>query len=130
MKIRPAAREVVAGEQRDDDEALHRHRQVRAHHLDELVRLALEAERDALDLLVVLELGLEEAHHLDRRARGAGDRDGGEAVGREHLLHGAVRDEVALGRAPVARHHDAVGEAQRDDRRAVRDGGDGVAQCD
>src|SRR5207248_8966190 len=55
----PAA-EVIAGEDGDDDEALHGRRQVRADHLGKLVGLALEAQDAALDLLVVLELGLEE----------------------------------------------------------------------
>ena len=84
-----AAAHVVAGEQRHDAEALHGGRQVVAHHLPELVGLALEAEDGALHLLVVLELELEELHHLDGRARGAGDGDAAEAVGREHLLHRA-----------------------------------------
>ena len=82
---------VEAGEERHDHEALHRHRQVGAHHLPELVRLALEAERLALHLLVVLELDLEELHHLDRRPGRAGDGDAGEVVGRQDLLHAAAR---------------------------------------
>ncbi len=113
---------VEAGEQRDDDEALHRHREVRFDHLRELVGLAFEAEHLALDLLVVLELGLEEAHHVDGRAGRARDRDGGEVVGREDLDDVAVGDLVALGRAPVAGHDHAVGERQREDRGALRDG--------
>ena len=63
--------------------------QVVAHHLAELVGLALEAEDGALHLLVVLELELEQLHHLDGRPGGAGDGDAAEAVGREHLLHRA-----------------------------------------
>ena len=87
----------------------------------ELVGLALEAQHLALHLLVVLELGLEQLHHLDRRPRRAGDRDAGEVVGREHLLDAAAGDRVARGGAPVAGHDDAVGVADRDDGRAVRD---------
>src|SRR5438034_2221396 len=49
---------VVARENRHDDEPLHRRRQVHADHLTEPVGLALEREVLALDLLVVLELGL------------------------------------------------------------------------
>ena len=51
---------VVTGEERDDDEALHRRGQVGADELRELIRLALEGERLALHLLVVLELHLEQ----------------------------------------------------------------------
>ena len=93
---------VEAGEERDDDEALHRRGQVRPHHLAELVGLALEAERLALDLLVVLELHLEQLHHLDRGAGRAGDGDAGVVVGREHLLDAAAGDHVAGGGATVA----------------------------
>ena len=112
---------VVAGEQRHDREALHRGGQVGAHEHAELVGLAFEAQHLALHLLVVLELGLEELHHLDRGPGRAGDRDAGEVVGREHLVDAAVGDRVARGRPAVAGHHHAVGVADRDDRGAVRD---------
>ena len=104
---------VVAGEERDDGEALHGQREVLAHHLGQLVGLALEGEGRALDLLVVLELHLEEPDHLDRHAGRPGDGDRREAVGREDLLHGVVGDDVARRGAPVAGHHHAVGVAQR-----------------
>ena len=62
---------------------------------------------DALDLLVVLELELEQLDHLHGRAGRAGDGDAAVAVGREHLLHRAVADEVAAswpaGRRPSRR---------------------------
>ena len=87
----------------------------------ELVGLALEAEGGALDLLVVLEVGLEEPGHLHRRAGGAGDGHAAVAVGREHLLHGPVGDGVALGGPAVAGHDHAVGVADGHDRRAVGD---------
>ena len=112
---------VVAREQRHDREALHRRGQVAAHHHAELVGLAFEAQHLALHLLVVLELGLEQLHHLDRGPGRTRDRDAGEVVGREHLVHAAVGDRVAGRRAPVAGHHDAVGVADRDHGRAVRD---------
>ena len=57
--------QVVAGEDRHHGQALHGHRQVVADHAAELVGLALQAEGDALHLLVVLEVGLEELHHLE-----------------------------------------------------------------
>ena len=118
--MRPVpAGQVVAGEQRHHGEALHGHGQVLADHLAQLVGLALEAEDDALDLLVVLELGLEEPDHLDRRPGGAGDGHRRVAVGREDLLHGPVGDGVPLGGPPVAGHDDAVGEAQCHHRGAV-----------
>ena len=112
---------VVAREQRHDREALHRGGQVAAHEHAELVGLAFEAEHVALHLLVVLELRLEQLHHLDRGPGRAGDRDAGEVVGREHLVDAAVGDRVARGRPAVAGHHHAVGVADRDDRGAVRD---------
>ena len=48
---------------------------LRPDQLAELVGLALEAQRVALHLLVVLELDLEQLHHLDRGPGRAGDRD-------------------------------------------------------
>jgi hypothetical protein len=81
------AAQVVAGEQRYDHEPLHRGGQVRADHLRELVRLAVELERLALDLLVVLELDAHDPRHLDRGAGGAGDRDHRVVVGGVDLLH-------------------------------------------
>ena len=113
---------VPACEQRDHHEALHCSSEVAAHHLAELVGLALQAQRGTLDLLVVLELELEQPDHLHRRAGGSGDGDPGMAVGREHLLNGTMADEVARGRPPVSRHHHAVGRADGDDRGAVGDG--------
>jgi len=55
----------------------------------------------SLDLLVVLELGLEEPHHLDRTAGRPGNGDRGVLVSGEDLFDAAVRNDVALGRAPV-----------------------------
>ncbi len=107
------AAQVVAGEDRHDDHAHHRRLEVAADHHRELVGLALEAERRALDLLVVLELELEQLDHLHRRTGGAGDGDTAVAVGLDDLLHRPMGDQVAGRGTPVAGHHDAVGEAQR-----------------
>ena len=115
-----AAVEVVPGEERDDGQALHGHAEVGPDHRGEPVRLALQRQQRALDLLVVLELDLEELDQLDRDAGGAGDADGGVLVGREDLLHVAVGDDVAHGGPAVAGHHHAAVEGGRDDRRAVR----------
>ena len=112
---------VVAGEDRHDDHPLHGGREVAPDHHAELVGLALQAQRDALDLLVVLQLQLEQLHHLHGRAGGAGDGDAAVAVGREHLLHRAAADEVARGGPPVTGHDDAVRVGERDARRGVRD---------
>src|SRR3989449_8452512 len=49
-------------------------------HLPELVGLAVEREVVALDLLVVLELGLEELGHLHGGAGRARDADAGQVV--------------------------------------------------
>ena len=91
----PSGVGVVAGEQRHDCKSLHGGRKVVAHHLTQLVGLALQADGCAFDLLVVLELQLEQPDHLHRRSRGAGDRDARVAICRKHLLDAAVADEVA-----------------------------------
>ncbi len=118
---RPAG-QVEPGEQRHHGQPLHGGRQMVAHHRRELVGLAVEAQRRRLDLLVVLELELEQLDHVHGRPGRARDGDPGVAVGREHLLDGAVRDQVAAGRPAVAGHHDAVGVADGHDRRGVGDG--------
>ena len=115
-----AARVVVAAEERHHDEPLHRQREVRADHLGEPVRLALEGQPVARELLVVLELELEQPHDLDGLAGRARDRDRGEVVGGEDLLHLRVGDRVPRGGAAVARHHDAVGEPQAEDGGPLR----------
>ena len=119
--------EVEAGEQRDDGESLHREAEVGADQGGEPVGLAVHRERRALDLLVVLELGLEEPHHLDRETGGAGDADHGVLVGREDLLDVALGDDVAHRGAAITRHHDAAGERRGDDGGAVRREVAGVA---
>jgi hypothetical protein len=112
---------VEPGEEWHDDQPLHRRGQVGADHLGELVGLALERQRLALDLLVVLELGLEQAHHVDSGSGDTGDGHPRKVVGWEHLLEPPVGDGVAAGGTPVAGEHDAVGEPDGDDRRTVRD---------
>ena len=128
----PAARGVVVedpalvaalvepAEQRHHDEPLDRHRQVPADHLREPVRLALEREPVAGDLLVVLELELEQLDDLDGLPGGAGDRDHREVVGREDLLHRLVGDREALGRPPVPAEDHPGRELERHDGRPVR----------
>ena len=110
---------VVAREQRHDDEALHRQRQVLAHEPAEQVGLALEAQRDAFALLVVLELELEDADQLEAESCGPGDRHPGVAVRRVQLLHVALRDRAAGRCPPVGGHDDAFVEGDGRDRRAV-----------
>jgi len=111
---------VESTEERDDDEALHGQREVRADHLGEPVRLPLERQPIAGELLVVLELELEEAdrlHGLPGRSR---DRDRGEVVRREDLPHLGVGDGVPGGGAAIARHHDPVREPKAQDGRPLR----------
>src|SRR5680860_132299 len=60
--------EVETGEHRDHGQALHGHRQIRPDHRGEPVGLALDRQQRPLDLLVVLELDLEQLHHLDGKA--------------------------------------------------------------
>jgi hypothetical protein len=68
----------------------------------------------------VLELDLEQPHHLDGDAGTAGDADGGVLVGREDLLDVALGDDVAHRGAPVTGDDHAAGERRRDDGGAVR----------
>ena len=83
----------------------------------QLVGLALEAERRALDLLVVLELELEQLDHLHGRAGGAGDGDAASS-GRPGTTFSIVRWLIRLPRRgpPVAGHDHAVGVAHGDAR--------------
>jgi len=113
--------QVVAGEDRNHDHALHRCGEITAHHGRQLIRLALEAQRRTLDLLVVLELKLEQANHLHCRARRPGNRDATVSIRLDHFLHGSMRDQISGGRPAVARHHNATVVAQRHARRCVWD---------
>ena len=134
MKILPVpAGQVVPGKERDDGQPLDGHGQMVADHLAQLVGLALQAQHDALDLLVVLELGLEQPDHLHRRTSGPGDGHGRVAVGGKDLLHGPVGNGVSLGGPTIARHDHAVGKTECSHRRAVADvtqagGGQGRAE--
>src|SRR5699024_11285912 len=76
--------------------------------------------RSSLDLFVVLQLQLEQAHQLHRDPGGAGDPDHRVVVGGEHLLHAAVGDRGAHGRAAVTGHHHATGVGEGHDGGAVR----------
>src|SRR6202012_5580027 len=86
---------VVAGEQRDHGQALHGGGDVAPDHGGQPVGLALEGERAALHLLVMLELHREQADELQAHAGRAGDRDGRELVAAEDLLHVLLGDHVA-----------------------------------
>jgi hypothetical protein len=103
---------VETGEQRHDHQTLHRSGEVAADHLREFVGLALERQALALDLLVVLELGLEQANDLDRRTGGARYRHRRHVVGREHLLDRAMGDLKPFGGPAITGHDDALGETQ------------------
>ena len=112
--------DVVARQQRQRHQPLHRGRQISAHHDREPVHLAGERQRHAFELLVVLEFDRVETGELDGDRRGAGDAGRGVVVGDVHLLHVAPGDHVALRRTAVAGDDDAAGIFQRDDRGAVR----------
>ena len=94
-------------------------------HLAELVGLTFGDERLALHLLVVLELGLEELDHLDRRTAHASDRDTRVVVGREHLLDAAGTNREAHeshgGRRPSPRRRHS-GSRRPSCRAASRNG--------
>src|SRR5665647_3304024 len=93
--------EVEASEHGDHSQALHRHREVRADHGREPVRLALEREECALDLLVVLKLDLEQLDDLDGKTGGTGNPDRRVLIGAEHLVHVTVGYQVAHGCSTV-----------------------------
>ena len=112
--------EVEPCEQGHDGEALERDAEVAAQHGGEAVGLAVQGERGALDLLVVLEFELVELHQLDAEPGRARDADERVAVGGEDLFDVAAGDVVAHGRAAVAGHDNAFGGAQGDDGGGVR----------
>ena len=112
------AAHVEPGEQRHHHQALHGHGQVGAHHLRKLVGFALQADRCPFDLFVVLELKLEQSHHLHGRPGGPGDGHPAVAVRRMHLFHVAMGDRRAGGGPPVPHHQHPI---------LVADGGDGGA---
>ena len=119
--MRPfAAVHVEPGEERDHGEPLHGHAEVGTDHGGQAVRLALQGELRALDLLEVLQLQLEELDHLDGETGGAGDTDRRVLVGREDLLDVPLRDDVAHRGPPVTGEHDPAGERHGHDGRAVR----------
>jgi hypothetical protein len=69
----------------------------------------------------VLELELEQPDGLHGLAGRTGDRDRGEVVCGEDLLHLRVRDRVSGRGSTVTGHHDAVREPQTEDGRALGD---------
>src|SRR5918999_5475112 len=81
-----AAPLVEPGEQRHHYQTLHRGGPVAAEPLGQLGWPGLQRQTLALHLLVMLELGLEQAHELDRRTGGARDRHRRHVVGGEYFL--------------------------------------------
>src|SRR5207245_5050117 len=114
--------EIVSGEEGDYHQPLERHRQVPPHHLAQLVGLALAGQHIAFQFFVVLQLDLEEARQLQRRARRASDRDGRMLVGLEHLVDAPSGDLEPLGRLAVAGHQYAALEPDRQHGGAVGNG--------
>ncbi len=111
---------IEAGEQRHHGQPLHRHAQIAADHRGEPVGLALQREGGALHLLEVLQLQLEQLHHLHRQPRGARNTHGGVLVGGKDLLDVPLRDDVAHRRPPVPGQHHTAREGRCHDRGAVR----------
>src|SRR3546814_2636517 len=72
--------------------------------------MSVHRERGSLVLIVVLESGGEEPHHLHRQAGRAGDAHAAVLVGGEDLLDVALGDDVAHRRPAVTGHHHATGE--------------------
>jgi hypothetical protein len=115
----PATSLVEPGEERHDHQALQRHGEVAPDHLGQAVRLPFQRQPVSLDLLVVLQLGLEQPNDFRGLAGGAGDGHRAGLVRRKDLVDALVGDGEALGGATVPRHHDSVGERERQDRRPV-----------
>jgi hypothetical protein len=63
----------------------------------------------------VLQLELEEPDGFHRLSGRPGDRDRGEFVRREHLLHPGIGDGVPGSSAAIARHHDPLRVPQAQD---------------
>ena len=112
--------QIESGEQWNDDQTLHGKSEVAAQKRRESICLAVERQRGALDLLVVLEFHLEQTHQLHCNAGGSGDPDDGVLVRGEDLLDVALRDEAPDRCPAIAGDDRAVRAAQGDDRRAVR----------
>src|SRR5690606_5254503 len=85
---------VVAGEERNHHQTLHRHRQLAPDQAGQEGGLPVEGESASFQLLVVLQFHLEETHHLDGEAGRPGDRHRRVVVGGENLLDVAVGDQV------------------------------------
>src|SRR5690606_42048595 len=66
----------------------------------------------------MLELYLEEPHHVDGETGDTGNGDPRRPVGREDLADSAMGHEMPLGGSTVARHHHAVGVPGGQDRGA------------
>ena len=111
---------VVAGEERDHDQALEGHRQLVSDQAGQEGGLALEGKPASFDLLVVLEFDLEQPDHLEGQAGCSGDSDAGMRVGGENLADLTVSNQVALGGLAVAGHDDPVGVPQGQDGGAFR----------
>jgi hypothetical protein len=109
---------VEADEKRYGSQPLHRGTEIAPHHRRQLVGLAVEGQGHPLDLLVVLEFDGEQTHQLDGNSCGARDTGRRVLVGDIDLLHVAVRDQIALSRATIARNQHST---------RIRDGNDGRA---
>jgi hypothetical protein len=112
--------DVESDQQRHRSQSLHRRTQIAPNHRRQLVGLAVEGERHALDLLVVLEFDSEQTNQFDCDTRSSGNARSGVLVGDVDLLHVTVGDQIALSGAPITgdQHPARVGEG--DDRRPVR----------
>ena len=112
--------EVVAGKERHDRESLHCHAEIAAQERGQPIRLAVQRERDSLNLFVVFEFDLEKPHHLDGNSRGTSDTDDRVLICRENLFDVPLRDDVAHRCSTIPRHDDAIAAGESDDRRAMR----------
>ena len=95
--VRIVVVDVVADEQRNGRQTLQGRAEIAPHHRGQPADLAVEGQRDAFDLLVVLEFDGEQPDHLDRDPGGAGDPGRRVLVGDVDLLDVARGDEVAHG---------------------------------
>src|SRR5690606_40699654 len=76
---------VIAGEERDDRQPLEGERELVADQPRQERGLPLQREGDSFDLLVMLELYLEEPHHVDGETGDTGNGDPRRPVGRKDL---------------------------------------------
>jgi len=104
-----AAVHVEPGEERDHGQALHGHAEVGSDHGGQAVRLALQGELGAFDLLEVLQLQLEQLDHLDGQTGVPAIPTAEYSSAGKTFSMSPLCDDVAHGGPAVTGEHHAAG---------------------